>query len=114
MAMMMVPLRFEALHAAVVSAVEGAAAAVKTAPAIVTCRLTHSYIDGTAPYFTVMVPPVCDTASPLPLPALTDAELAQLVTQWDLIKQAASTAILVRPCAGCYQHNTDIVFENLC
>ncbi len=89
--------RFEALHAAVVAAVEAAAAAAKTAPAIVTCRLTHSYIDGTAPYFTVMIPPACDAASKLPPPALTDSELNQLVAQWDSIKRAASSAILVRP-----------------
>ena len=45
---------------------------------IVTCRLTHVYPDGAAPYFTVLVP------------ARRGDELAQ----WDEVKAAASEAIL--------------------
>jgi len=44
----------------------------------VTCRLTHVYADGAAPYFTVMAP------------ARRGAELAQ----WDAVKAAASEAII--------------------
>jgi alkyldihydroxyacetonephosphate synthase len=44
----------------------------------ITCRLTHVYADGAAPYFTVMAP------------ARRGSELAQ----WDDIKAAASAAIL--------------------
>ncbi len=44
----------------------------------VTCRLTHAYPDGAAPYFTVLAP------------ARRGAE----VEQWDEVKQAASEAIL--------------------
>ena len=44
----------------------------------VTCRLTHLYPDGAAPYFTVLAP------------ARRGAELEQ----WAAIKQAASEAIL--------------------
>ena len=46
--------RFEALHAAVTAAVLGAAEAVGAGPAFVTCRFTHVYPDGPAPYFTVL------------------------------------------------------------
>ena len=43
-----------------------------------TCRLTHAYPDGAAPYFTVLAP------------ARRGAE----VDQWDEVKQAASEAII--------------------
>jgi alkyldihydroxyacetonephosphate synthase len=43
----------------------------------VTCRLTHAYPDGAAPYFTVLAP----------------ARRGSEVEQWDQIKAAASEAI---------------------
>jgi alkyldihydroxyacetonephosphate synthase len=46
--------------------------------AVVTCRLTHVYPDGAAPYFTVLAP----------------ARRGSEVRQWDEIKAAASEAIL--------------------
>ena len=69
--------RFEALHAGVTAAVEHALAEV-CGVGLVTCRFTHVYPDGAAPYFTVMAP------------ARRGSELAQ----WAEIKAAASEAIL--------------------
>ena len=48
------------------------------APAVVTCRFTHVYPDGPAPYFTVMA---------------VGREPDQLA-QWQAIKRAASDALL--------------------
>ncbi len=45
---------------------------------IVTCRVTHAYPDGAAPYFTVVAP----------------ARRGEEVAQWDAIKQAAAGAII--------------------
>jgi alkyldihydroxyacetonephosphate synthase len=45
---------------------------------IVTCRVTHAYPDGAAPYFTVVAP----------------ARRGEEVDQWDAIKRAAADAIL--------------------
>jgi alkyldihydroxyacetonephosphate synthase len=69
--------RFAAYVAAVRSATREAATRVAGA-AHVTCRLTHVYPDGAAPYFTVLAP------------ARRGSELAQ----WAEIKAAASEAIL--------------------
>ncbi|MET7421787.1 FAD-linked oxidase C-terminal domain-containing protein [Dactylosporangium sp. NPDC005555] len=66
--------RFEALHAAVTAAAQAAAPA---RVAVVTCRITHAYPDGPAPYFTVITP------------ARRGAE----VTIWDEIKAEVSSAI---------------------
>jgi alkyldihydroxyacetonephosphate synthase len=66
--------RFDALHGAVM-----AAAGEAIGPAgRVTCRISHVYPDGPAPYFTVLAP------------ARRGAE----VEQWTAVKQAASEAIL--------------------
>src|SRR6185312_15749096 len=67
--------RFEGLHAAVLAAVQSAAPAKV---AVVTCRFTHVYPDGPAPYFTIVTP------------GRRGAEVAI----WDEIKAAASEAIL--------------------
>ena len=48
------------------------------AEAIVTCRFTHAYPDGAAPYFTVLAP----------------ARRGEELEQWDAIKRAAGDAIL--------------------
>ncbi|MEO7328748.1 MAG: FAD-binding oxidoreductase [Minicystis sp.] len=69
--------RFPAFHAAVLGATERAAREVCGA-AVVTCRLTHVYPDGVAPYFTV----------------IGAGKAGSLVQQWDEIKIAASEAII--------------------
>ena len=48
------------------------------AEGIVTCRVTHAYPDGAAPYFTVLAP----------------ARRGEEVEQWDAIKRAAADAIV--------------------
>jgi alkyldihydroxyacetonephosphate synthase len=76
--------RFEELHASVmetarrvVAEVAGAPTEGRGAPRI-SCRLTHAYPDGAAPYFTVLAP------------AVRGGE----VEQWDEIKAAVSEALL--------------------
>jgi alkyldihydroxyacetonephosphate synthase len=69
--------RFEEFVASVRSATEAAVRTVAGA-GVVSCRLTHAYADGAAPYFTVLAP------------ARRGSELAQ----WREIKLAASEAIL--------------------
>jgi alkyldihydroxyacetonephosphate synthase len=66
--------RFPAFHAAVTGAVEAALGD----PCRVTCRLTHVYPDGPAPYFTVLAP----------------ARRGDEVAQWHEMKRAAGQAIL--------------------
>ena len=76
--------RFEEFHASVmettrkaVAAVSGVAAEGPGAPRV-SCRFTHVYPDGVAPYFTVLAP------------ALRGGE----VEQWDEIKAAVSEALI--------------------
>lgn len=76
--------RFEEFHASVMAAARKAVAAVSGAPAEgpgaprVSCRFTHVYPDGVAPYFTVLAP------------AVRGGE----VEQWDEIKAAVSEALI--------------------
>ena len=76
--------RFEDFHATTMEAVRRKVAAVCEAPAEgpgaprVSCRFTHVYPDGPAPYFTVMAP------------AVRGGE----VEQWDEIKAAAAEAVI--------------------
>jgi alkyldihydroxyacetonephosphate synthase len=70
--------RFAELRAAVVAAVAEAGLAATGAPAVVTCRFTHVYPDGPAPYFTVYAA------------GRRGAEVAI----WDQLKSAASEAIV--------------------
>jgi alkyldihydroxyacetonephosphate synthase len=76
--------RFEEFHATVIEAARKAAAEVSGAPAggpgapRVSCRFTHAYPDGVAPYFTVLAP------------AVRGGE----VEQWDEIKAAVSEALI--------------------
>jgi alkyldihydroxyacetonephosphate synthase len=76
--------RFEDFHAAAMEAARSKVAEVCDAPAEgpgaphVSCRFTHVYPDGPAPYFTVMAP------------AVRGGE----VEQWDEIKAAASEAVI--------------------
>jgi alkyldihydroxyacetonephosphate synthase len=76
--------RFEEFHASVMEAARSAVAAVSGAPAEgpgaprISCRFTHAYPDGVAPYFTVLAP------------AVRGGE----VEQWDEIKAAVSEALI--------------------
>jgi alkyldihydroxyacetonephosphate synthase len=76
--------RFEDFHAVVMDAVRRKVAEVCDAPADgagaprISCRFTHVYPDGPAPYFTVMAP------------AVRGGEVAQ----WNEIKAAASEAVM--------------------
>ena len=70
--------RFEALHETVVQATERAICDVTGRPGQVTCRFTHLYPDGPAPYFTFH--------------AL--GRHGGLLEQWQAIKVAASDALI--------------------
>jgi alkyldihydroxyacetonephosphate synthase len=76
--------RFEAFHATVMETTRKAVSEVSGVPADgpgaprVSCRLTHVYPDGAAPYFTVLAP------------AIRGGE----VEQWDEIKAAVSEALI--------------------
>jgi alkyldihydroxyacetonephosphate synthase len=76
--------RFESFHATVTEAVREKVAEVSGAPREgdgsprVTCRFTHVYPDGPAPYYTVLAP------------AVRGGE----VEQWDEIKAAAAEAVI--------------------
>jgi len=76
--------RFEEFHAGAMEAARAKVAEVCDAPADgpgaprVSCRFTHVYPDGPAPYFTIMAP------------AVRGGE----VEQWDEIKAAASEAVI--------------------
>lgn len=75
--------RFEDFHRNVIEATRRSVAEVTGAPSQgegaprVSCRLTHVYPDGAAPYFTVLAP----------------AKRGSEVAQWDEVKAAASEAI---------------------
>lgn len=69
--------RFEAFHQAVMAAVTAAAEEV-CGGGMVTCRFTHVYPDGPAPYYTVIAP----------------GRSGAQIDQWDTIKAAASEALL--------------------
>jgi alkyldihydroxyacetonephosphate synthase len=74
--------RFPAFHehvtAAVLEAVESVAAPATRGVGQVSCRFTHVYPDGPAPYFTVIAP----------------ARRGEEVEQWAAIKRAASDAVI--------------------
>ncbi len=69
--------RFPEFHASVMNAARAAASEV-AGDARVSCRFTHVYPDGPAPYFTVLAP----------------ARRGGEVAEWDEIKAAASEAVL--------------------
>ncbi|MEX0620706.1 MAG: FAD-binding oxidoreductase [Solirubrobacterales bacterium] len=85
--------RFEEFHAVVSEATRRAVAGISGTPSDgegaprISCRLTHVYPDGAAPYFTVIAP------------AVRGGE----VEQWDEIKAAASEAII--ECGGTITHH---------
>ena len=68
--------RFAAFHASVMAAVEGAVRDV-CGDVRVTCRFTHVYPDGPAPYYTILAP----------------ARRGSELEQWDQIKAAAGEAV---------------------
>ena len=69
--------RFAELHHAVKTAVESALEEV-CGGGVVTCRITHAYPDGAAPYFTVIAP----------------SRHGSQVAMWDEVKAAAGEALL--------------------
>jgi alkyldihydroxyacetonephosphate synthase len=79
--------RFGSLHSAVMDAAERSARETGKGGAMVSCRITHAYPDGAAPYYTVIAP------------AASGEELAQ----WDTIKRAVTGAIL--DCGGTTTHH---------
>jgi alkyldihydroxyacetonephosphate synthase len=76
--------RFEGFHAELMATARRAAAEASGAPAEgpgaprVSCRFTHVYPDGPAPYFTILAP----------------ARRGEEVAQWDEIKRAVSDAVI--------------------
>jgi alkyldihydroxyacetonephosphate synthase len=80
--------RFDALYGDVMDAVRGALAEIGAPNGVVTCRFTHVYPDGPAPYFTVIAP------------GRPGAQLEQ----WAVIKDAASE-VLVRHGATITHHH---------
>ncbi len=72
--------RFPSLHTTVVGTVTAAMKACGAWPGFVTCRFTHVYPDGPAPYYTVV-----GRGAPDP---------AERLAQWATIKTAASDALL--------------------
>jgi alkyldihydroxyacetonephosphate synthase len=70
--------RFDAFREHVLAATRTAVREVCGADGIVTCRITHAYSDGAAPYFTVLAP----------------ARRGEELDQWDAIKRAAGDAVL--------------------
>jgi alkyldihydroxyacetonephosphate synthase len=83
--------RFPELHERVIGAVreavESLAAPSARGASLISCRFTHVYPDGPAPYFTVMAP----------------ARRGEEVEQWTAIKRAASDAVLA--CGGTITHH---------
>jgi alkyldihydroxyacetonephosphate synthase len=69
--------RFPAFHASVMARVRTAVDEI-CGGGIVTCRFTHLYPDGPAPYFTVLAP----------------ARRGEEIDQWDAIKRAAGDAVI--------------------
>jgi alkyldihydroxyacetonephosphate synthase len=69
--------RFESLHARVTEAVTAALREVCGGGSL-TCRFTHVYPDGPAPYYTFLAPGRPDA----------------LIEQWQAVKEAASEAVL--------------------
>jgi alkyldihydroxyacetonephosphate synthase len=69
--------RFEGFHEQVLTAATGAVQAVCGAGSV-TCRFTHVYPDGPAPYYTILAP----------------ARRGEELSQWAEIKRAASDAVI--------------------
>jgi alkyldihydroxyacetonephosphate synthase len=70
--------RFAAFHQEVMAAAAEAVSRVCGHPGSITCRITHAYPDGPAPYYTVTAP----------------GRLGSELEQWDEIKQAVSDTLI--------------------
>lgn len=70
--------RFPAFHRAIMAATEGAIAAATGRKGLVTCRFTHVYPDGPAPYYSFHA----------------KGDRRALLKQWMAIKKAASDAVI--------------------
>lgn len=79
---------FPALDAAVRAAIQQAFAQHTSGKGIITCRFTHLYPDGPAPYYTVIAP----------------AAKGQQLAQWDAIKAAASQALIAQGATITHHH----------
>ena len=79
--------RFDALHAEVRAAVEGAMRE-HCGGGLLTCRFTHVYPDGPAPYFTFVAP----------------GRAGAQLEQWEAIKRAASDALATRGATITHHH----------
>lgn len=86
---------FPALHASVTGAVRGALMEI-CGTGTVTCRFTHVYPDGPAPYFSVLAP----------------GRSGSEVSQWDEIKAAASEAVLASGGTITHHHAVGRVHRN--
>ncbi|HET9770906.1 MAG TPA: FAD-binding oxidoreductase [Acidimicrobiia bacterium] len=80
--------RFPALHTGVKTAVRAALASIGAPDGFVSCRFTHVYADGPAPYYTVIAP------------GRAGAELEQ----WAEVKAAASAAIAAAGGTATHHH----------
>ncbi len=80
---------FDVLHERVTAAVQDAMRAVDAEPGIVTCRFTHVYPDGPAPYFTVVA----------------QGRAGARLEQWAAIKEAATDAILAAGATITHHHS---------
>jgi alkyldihydroxyacetonephosphate synthase len=79
--------RFEALHAAVITGVR-AAMKRECGAGFISCRFTHVYPDGPAPYYTFIAP----------------GKAGQELEQWAAIKAAASDALLANGATITHHH----------
>jgi alkyldihydroxyacetonephosphate synthase len=79
--------KLPALHAAVMEAGERAGRETG-GTALVSCRITHAYPDGAAPYYTVIAP----------------AARGEELEQWDTIKRAMTSAILAHGGTTTHHH----------
>ncbi|MAQ14192.1 MAG: FAD-binding oxidoreductase [Sandaracinus sp.] len=80
--------RFDDLHAALVKNVRGAMKAVAGSPCHLSCRFTHVYPDGPAPYYTF----------------IAKARPGAEVEQWAAIKQAASETLMAHGATITHHH----------
>ena len=79
--------RFADFHAEVMETARRAVAEVSAGPVKLSCRFTHVYPDGPAPYYTILAP----------------ARRGGEVEQWDEIKSAAADAVIA--CGGTITHH---------
>lgn len=91
---------FPTLHAAVLKATRAAIRAETGRDGEVTCRFTHIYKDGPAPYYTVVVPE-CNPGFGL---ADAKAEATRRMEQWKTIKRRAMEAVIANGGTSTHHH----------